>query len=197
MPLSRPCLNHSRLMSVMASLECLSVLRDHVLRPRLGAADEEIRIEVFALARQHAVIIECGRLVLEVPFADHGRLVSRLLHLRREILSLGGEVAVEIEHAVGLRILAGDDAGPAGCADGVVAVDPVETHPVLGQGVDVGRGIQPGQAAAVSADGLGGMIIGHDEQDIGPHRLTLVAASRCETGPLGLYHGRNGHTRLP
>jgi len=122
---------------------------------------------VLTLSGQDAVIIEGGRLLLEMPFADHGRLVTGLLHLHGEKLSGRWYVALEIEYAVGLRILPGNDAGPAGSADGVVAIDPVKTHPVLCQSIDIGRRIQLSQAAAVNADGLGGMIVGHYEEDIG------------------------------
>ena len=137
-----------------------------VLRPRLVAADEEVGVEVFSLARQHVVVIKAGWLGLQMPLADHGGEVARLLHLLRQVLSLRRQRAIEIGDAIGLRILPGEDRGAARGADGVRAKNAVKPHAFRGQLVDRRRGIQLREPTPVGSDGLRGVVIRHDVEDV-------------------------------
>ena len=65
-----------------------------------------------------------------------------------------------------MRVLAGQDRGPAGAADRVGHDAAVEPHPLPGQAVDVRRLDQPARIV-VGADGLVGMVVAEDEDDIG------------------------------
>ena len=65
-----------------------------------------------------------------------------------------------------MAVLAGEHRGAAGPADRVGHEAAVEPHPLPGQPVDVRRLDQPARVA-VGADGLVGMVVGEDEDDVG------------------------------
>jgi hypothetical protein len=110
-----------------------------------------------------------------MPLPDHRGLVTRLPELHREKLLLGSDLAVEVENPISLGVLPGDDAGPGGRADRVVGERAGEAHPASRQRIDVGCRIEPGQAPPVGPDGLGGVVVGHDEQDV---RASLLRGVR-------------------
>ena len=64
-----------------------------------------------------------------------------------------------------MAVLAGQDAGPAGRADRVDAEAGVQPHALAGDAVEIRRLVDP---AAVGADGVCRMVVGHDEQDVRP-----------------------------
>ena len=55
------------------------------------------------------------------------------------------------------------DGRPAGRADGICAKAVVEPHALRCDTIDVGGLVYP---AAIGADGMGRVIVGHDEQDV-------------------------------
>ena len=61
---------------------------DQILGPWFLSSDTKLGIVILSLPRQDAVKVEGGRFHLEVPLADHGSVVSRLLHFLGEVLSL-------------------------------------------------------------------------------------------------------------
>ncbi len=61
-------------------------------------------------------------------------------------------------------MLAGQYRGPAGLADGVSAEAFAENDPLLGDTVNVRRLVD---LRAVRADGLGAVVVGEDEKNIG------------------------------
>lgn len=63
-----------------------------------------------------------------------------------------------------MAVLAREDDRAAGTADGVRAEGIVEEHPFRGEPIEV-RGLD--QVAAVGADRVVGVVIAHDEHDIG------------------------------
>ena len=144
-----------------------SFLLNHIFWPGIGSLYPEVRVMIFTLTRKDAVIIECGWFLLEVPFPDHGRLITGLLHLGGEKLSFWRNISVEVEHAILLRVLTGNDARTTGRTYGVVTEDTIKPHSVMGEGVDVRSWVQFRQATAVSTNSLSRMIIGHNEEDIG------------------------------
>ena len=90
---------------------------DDVLRPGFVALDSELGVVILALSGQDLVVIKRTRFDLQVPLADHRRVVAGFLHFEREILPLGGDVAAQVRYAVDVRVLPGQHAGPAGRAD--------------------------------------------------------------------------------
>ena len=112
-------------------------------------------------------MIETGRVALKMPLADEGRLIARRPKklgegLLRPVKNLG-VVAYPVEMAV----LSSEDSGPARSAYPVGAKAVVNPHPFPGDPVDV-RG--PVEAASITADGLCGVVVRHDEDDIGRGR---------------------------
>ena len=69
-----------------------------------------------------------------------------------------------------MTVLAREDAGAAGCADGVGGKYPIHAHPLFGDAVEVGRLVD---LAAVTTDGLSGVVIRHDEEDVRPARAGI------------------------
>jgi hypothetical protein len=69
-----------------------------------------------------------------------------------------------IADPVEVAVLPREDDGPAGCADPVCAEAIIEAAAFAGDPVDSRR---PVKTAPITADRLGGMVIGHDEEDIG------------------------------
>ena len=137
-----------------------------VARPRpAGFAHDGV--EVRPLAGQDAVVIERGGFLLEVPFADHGRLVTGLADQPGQVLAGGFETSAERGHAVDVAVLSGEQRGPAGRADRIGAEGVLEDHALRGEAVERGRGVERGQASAVGSERVRGMVVGHDEQDVG------------------------------
>ena len=121
----------------------------------------------FSLSRQNAVEIKGGGFHLEMPLADHGGMVSRFLHFLGKVLALCLDTSTKVVRVASMGVLTRDYSGPTGSTDGIRTKGILELHALLGEAIDGGRGIQLGQATAVGTDGLRGMVIRHDEQDIG------------------------------
>ena len=116
-------------------------VRDGILGPRLGPLNTELRVEVLPLPREYLVIVEI-RLRLKVPLADHGGLVTGLAEENGQGLVLGLDATTEVEYAVYVRVLTGDDAGSAGCANGVHAKGIVEGDTFSRQFVERGSRVE-------------------------------------------------------
>ena len=76
--------------------------------------------------------------------------------------------AVEDRHAVDVAILAGKNGRPAWRADRVGHETVRETHAVMGNAVEVWRLVD---LAAVATQGMGGVVVGHDVENVGRFRL--------------------------
>ena len=126
---------------------------------------------VEALTGQDVPVVETGGVtsstMSQVPLAKGGCLIAAALQ------QLGGGQLATIErgmrrqrrHTVDMVVGTSQDRGSTRCADGVCTEAVVETHPVLRYSVKIGRLID---AAAVAAHGMRGVVVGHDEQDVGP-----------------------------
>jgi len=108
------------------------------------AVDQEDRVAIDALAGQDDPTVEAGRVGAEVPLADHAGVVAGGLQALGDMVARTVE-AIENRHAVEVRILAGEQRGTAGRADGVGDAGVLETCAGLGQPVDV-RGPVDGRA---------------------------------------------------
>ena len=83
---------------------------------------DEVGVVVASLAGEDFPVVESGGVTDEVPFADHGGLVTGLL----DQLGEGGLAAVEarvviVEEPVGVGMEAGEDSGAGGAANGIGA----------------------------------------------------------------------------
>ena len=66
-----------------------------------------------------------------------------------------------------VAVLAREDHGAARPADGVGAEGAPEDHALARQLVDAGRGVHARESPAVRPDGVGGVVVGEDKEDIG------------------------------
>ena len=123
-------------------------------------------VVVDPLARQDVPFVEAGRVADQVPLADDGRLVAGGVEQLGEgrLRAVEAAVGVVVE-AVRVGVLAGQDRCAAGPADRVRHDAPVEPHPLPGQPIDVRRLDQPARVV-VGADGLVGVVVAEDEDDV-------------------------------
>ncbi len=104
---------------------------------------------------------------LEVGLADQrGPVAGPVQHVgdRRRVEGQGDPVH---PHAVGGRVLAGQDGGAGGHAHHRLGVDPLEADSLSGQPVD-DRGT--GEGPAIAAEGVIALLVGGDEEDLAAHR---------------------------
>ena len=148
----------------------LALVENCILRPLRLALDPEDRVMIFTLPRQNLVIVKSRRFLLEMPFSDHGGQVARLAHQGGQVLPCGGNPPPERQHPVGLAVLSGDDRGPARCTDGVIAEAVFKKHPLLRQPVDHRGRVELRQPGSVDPEGLRGVIVAHDEKNVGTLR---------------------------
>ena len=73
----------------------------------------------------------------------------------------------ELVHAVLVRILRGENGRAARRADGVGAEDVAEEHTVARQTIEVRRRVELGKMTTVRTDGLGRVVVRHDEEEVG------------------------------
>ena len=158
------------------------------LPPAVFGRDQP-RVEVAPLVGHDVVIVESGRFVLEMPFADDGRLVAVALQLLGEVVLLGQKSVVERVDAVQLAVLPRQDAAAAGGADRVGHAAAVHADSLAADAVDVGRGHDLREDASVGADRLRRMVVGHDVDDVGA-LLLPCGVVRAEQGE------RQGQDRL-
>ena len=134
------------------------------------------RIVIRPLPDQDVEIIEAGRHALEVPLADHRRLVAHpAQQLRERLLRTVERRATVHQKPVQVAVLAGEDHRAAWPADRVGDVTLAESHALLRDTIHVRR---PVDARAIRADRPRRVVVGENEEDIRP------------LGRLGLGRGR-------
>ena len=79
-----------------------------------------------------------------------------------------------------MAVLAGQDHRPARGADGVGYRTAGEAHPLSRQLIQVWS-VVPGETAAIGTDGVGGVIVGEDKQDIGSGRFHFPLLGAAST----------------
>ena len=144
-----------------------------------------------ALAGENVPVVEAGGLADQVPFADHGGLVAGALQFLGDVIALGVERIFEGVDAVLVAVLAGENRGAAGRADGIGAEAVGEANAAVGDAVDVRRLID---AAAVGGDGVGGVIVRHDVENVGwrPALCEGGGAEQAEQFTAGISKHRKG-----
>ena len=153
---------------------------DIALHDAAAFGREKGGVVINALAGQNGPLVEAGGVAAQVPLADHPGVIAR----RLEVLGhrgLGTVEAVEGRHAVEVAVLAGEDGGAAGAADGIDAKAVCKPDTAAGQAIEVWGVVD---SAAISADRVRRVVVAHNEQDVGPAL------------PSGQSHGP-GHDRGP
>ena len=142
---------------------------DIALHLALAVGEGEEGVEILALPRQHGPVVEAGRLVArplpQVPLAEDRRLVAAGPQVLGDVRQAVVDVRVERRDGVDVVVGAGEDRRARGRADRVRDVAMLEPHAALGQPVDMGRVVD---SCAIGRDGLRGVVVGHDEDDVGP-----------------------------
>ena len=124
----------------------------------------EARIVIVTLAGQNFPIVEAGRQAFEVPLADNGRLVARLLEeLGHGLLGAVEHAGRVVREAVGVAVLARNHAGTAGTTQRIGHKAVGEAHTIGGDAVEVGRF---DVALVIAAHHLRRMVVGHDVNDV-------------------------------
>ena len=149
----------------------------------LGAHLDRGRIAVDPLPRQDVPIVEAYGVALEMPLADERRFIAGLAEQLRECPLRAVELFVVPLQAVQMAVLAGEDGRPARRADAVRTEAVRESHASRGEPIEVGRRVN---AAAVAAQGVCGVVVGHDEYDVWP-------GCRCSARQRPLWQSRGRH----
>ena len=134
------------------------------------AVFDEFGIEIDALAGEDAPGIEAAGVVAEVPFADDAGAVAGFL----EEFGVGGEGGVHgfdrvfafgvAEDLIDVGEGSGEAGGAGGGAEGVRDKGVCESDAFVGEAVHVGSFEEFVAVAAHEGDGL---VVGHDEEDVG------------------------------
>ena len=124
----------------------------------------EARIVIVTLAGQDFPVVEARRQAFEVPLADDGRLIARLLEqLGHGLLGAVEHAGRVVREAVGVAVLARNHAGTAGTAQRVGHEAVGEAHAVGGNAVEVGR---LDVATVVATHHLRRVVVSHDVDDV-------------------------------
>ena len=99
-----------------------------------------------------------------MPFADDGCLIAVALKDFGHILLAVVDMGADGGDLVDVVVSAGEDGGAAGLAERVGAEAVVEKHTALGYAVEIGG---PVDARPVTTHGVGCVVVGHDEENIG------------------------------
>ena len=128
----------------------LSLKLDRIFLPCLVSTNTELRVEVRSLSGQDRIVIEIGRFVLGVPFANHGGVVSRFAKLDGKGLLSWRDATGEVECIVIMIILSRKNAGARGRADGIRAKGIFKKGSFFGEPVDVGSWSDLGEPTPIS-----------------------------------------------
>ena len=108
---------------------------------RFAVSGYEIGIVIVALAGKDLPVVKARRLRFEVPLADQRSLITALLHQLRECLLRAIELVLVGHLSVGVAVLAGQNRGPTGGANGVTAKAAFQHNTFAPDAVDVRRSI--------------------------------------------------------
>ena len=134
------------------------------LRDGIVLHSDEARIVIVTLAGQDFPIVEASGQAFEVPLADNGRLVARLLEeLGHGLLRAVEHAGRVVREAVGVAVLARNHAGTAGTTQRIGHKAVGEAHTIGGDAVEVGRF---DVALVIAAHHLRRVVVGHDVDDV-------------------------------
>ena len=141
-----------------------------------------LRVEIFTLTRKNGPEVKTGWLVClsfpQMPLADDGCLISTGLQMFGYIWQGVVQRRVQCRDAVHVIIGACENGSAAWRANGVCHIAMIQTHAFIRKAINVRRGVY---ACAISAYCLRGMIVCHDENDIGPVGLHVLTTAKFET----------------
>ena len=142
-----------------------------VIRPFLVSyvTCKESRVEVFALSAmtvEYRIIVEVRRFASQMPFTDHGSLISHIMELINKIFLVRLKHFIQSEHLVTMGILSGHDTCTAWGTDGVCTETVLEEHTVPCQFINCRSRVQYCKTTSVCADSLRSMVVRHDVDDI-------------------------------
>ncbi len=135
----------------------------------------------------------------EVHLADGLPVVAPPAQQGREGGQLGTQAVAVVEDAAAVGEASAEQRGPGGDADRGLGVGPREAHPLAAEAVEVrraqGRRLLPLPCAGASltgadltgagrADGVRPVLVGHQQQDVGPAGLAAGGAAGA-AGPAG------------
>ena len=103
----------------------------------------EVWIVVVALSRKDLPVVEPGRVCPEMPLANESGLVSGLLEEFRKRNLRAVKAFAVASKAVDVAVLAGENTGPRGTADGIGAEGIDEESPLLREAVDAWGLVDP------------------------------------------------------
>ena len=152
----------------------------HIARHRdLLAHFDHRRVIIDALARENLPKIKARWIGAEMPLADDRRLVAGLLEQLGKRLLRAVERGVRVVgKPVQVAVFSGEDGRARRAADRVGHETAVKAHALFREAVDV-RGIEQLARVAVGADGLVGVIVGKNKDDV---RRFRGAGGTCEGG---------------
>ncbi len=130
----------------------------------LPAALDKRGVEIHSLAGQYGPFIKPRRVAPQMPFADHSRVITGRLEILRH-RGLRTVKPVEGRHTVEVAVFPRQNRRPARRTNRIDTVHMIKPHPLIRQPVQMRRLIH---AATVSPNRPRRMIVGHDEQYIGP-----------------------------
>ena len=113
---------------------------------------------------------------LEVGFSVEGGVVACGAKNFWEDLLVPVKGVSVVHEAIFMAVLSAHDDGAGGTADGVGAERVFEEHAVSGELVDFRGGVDGFEPAIVGADGVGGVVVGEEEDDVG----ALLLGEECE-----------------
>ena len=141
-------------------------------------------VVVVPLTGKHPPFIEARRLVAgavaEMPLANDARHVSRTLERLGERPQRVVERSVEGRHPVHVVVGARQDRRTARCADRVRAEGCVHAHAAIGNPIEVGSSVD---TTAIRRDRVGGVVVRHDEEEVGTSTFGHGRVLRCGVVP--------------
>ena len=154
----------------------------------VGVVRTERGVVIVALIVEQAVEVETLGLALHVPLAHHGGRISPLPQQLREERFARVDARPQLPLAVLVAVKPRHEARAARRGERIFDIRPREEHPFGRESVDIGRRSEPRKRMTVSADGLVGVVVGHDVDDIerlALHDRLLHAGRRRECGSYG------------
>ena len=140
----------------------------------LACCRVEQRILIRSLSGQDLPFVEAGGIASEVPLPHHPGVVAALLEQPRN-RHAGTVEAIEHRHTIEVRVLSRQDGRPARRADRVRGKDVRQQRTFAGDAVEIRRLVD---ARAIGPNGVRRVVVGHDEDDVGPVRAWRLSQHR-------------------
>ena len=159
---------------------------DHLLAIRRN----ELGIVIRALPGKNLPGVETLRSAFQMPLAEQGGLVSALLQQLWKGALVRVEAIAVVHKAIFMAMFAGENHRPARTADRIGAETVFKEHPLTGEPIDVGSGVDRFVESVICANRVRCMIVRKDEQDVRANTaafLVLLAngnlcAGQCRQG---------------